>query len=448
MTRIPRRLKPAAVLLTLGASLLAADAAGTAGQTPRPLSPTDAVEAALESHPAVGAATARVSAAEEAGDAARAAWLPGAALSASLTRFEEPMIVAPFHSLDFSSPPRFDRSLVQSRLGMQYTLFDGGARSARIRAADAVHEATGFALEGTEMQIVEETLGAYVGVLTAQAVLDASEAQVTALEEEHARASRELAAGTTAELEVLRAAASLQEARAEEATARARLGLAERALARLMGVDPVLVSADALADVGVGAPPSGVDGEASPQVLEASRAVVAARARLAEERGGRLPSVEAGAGLLDYGTLTGEHVFEWQAGVQVSWPLFTGGARSAAVRRAAAEVVAAESQLEAARLGVAQAVDAARTAVVEAEGRAEALELAVTQWEEVARIEALALDAGSGVQRDLLRAQAGLFQARAGHATARYDAVVAHARLARAEGRLDRTWVTEAVEIR
>jgi outer membrane protein TolC len=132
----------------------------------------------------------------------------------------------------------------------------------------------------------------------------------------------------------------------------------------------------------------------------------------------------------------------------VSWPLFTGGARSAAVRRAAAEVAAAERDLEATRLYVDQTADAARTAVVEADARAEALALAVTQWEEVARIEALTLAAGSGVQHDLLRAEAGLFGARAGHAAARYEAIVAGARLARAQGTLDRTWITEALETR
>ncbi|HUF76111.1 MAG TPA: TolC family protein, partial [Longimicrobiales bacterium] len=132
----------------LSLCLLAFHPTGAAAQA---LTVTQAVHAALASHPSVSAAEARVSAAEEAGDAARAAWLPGAALEATLTRFEEPMIVAPFHSLDFTSPPRFDRTLVQGRLGAQYTLFDGGARSARIRAADATHEATAFTLEGTEM---------------------------------------------------------------------------------------------------------------------------------------------------------------------------------------------------------------------------------------------------------------------------------------------------------
>ena len=412
------------------------------------LTVSDAVQAALTSHPAVTAAEARVGAAEEVGDAARAAWLPGAALETTLTRFEEPMIVAPFHSLDFTSPPRFDRTLVQGRLAARYTIFDGGARSARVRAADATHEATALALVGTEMQIIEETLAAYVGVLSARAVLDASAAQLEALEEEHARAGRALAAGTTAELEVLRAAASLQEARAEEATAGARVALAERALARLMGADASTVAAAALADVAVAASARGNASRdvASPDIERAARAVTAARARAAEERSGRFPTLEAGAGLLDYGTMSGGHVLEWQAGLQLSWPLFTGGARSAAVRRAAAELAAAEGELAATELRVAQAIDAARTAVVEAEARAEALDLAVSQWEEVARIEALALDAGSGVQADLLRAQAGLFRARAGHAAASYDAVVARARVARAEGRLDRTWVTEALQ--
>ena len=297
------------------------------------------------------------------------------------------------------------------------------------------------------MQVLEETVAAYLGVLTARAVLDASEAQVSALEEEHARAGRALSAGTVAELEVLRAAATLQEARAEEAGARARVGLSERAQARLMAVEAAVVSGRPLRDVATEAPSVRGEAAASPQIMQVARSVDVARARLSEERGGRLPEVQVGAGLLDFGTVSGSHVLEWQAGLQVSWPLFTAGARSAAVRRAAAELAAAESDLETTRLHVAQAIDAAQTSVVEADARAEALALAVTQWEEVARIEALALRAGSGVQRDLLRAQAGLFQARAGHTRARYDAVLARVRLARAVGVLDRAWINDSLEI-
>ena len=71
---------------------------------------------------------------------------------------------------------------------------------------------------------------------------------------------------------------------------------------------------------------------------------------------------------------------------------------------------------------------------------------AVTQWEEVARIEALALEAGAGEQRDLLRAEAGVFQARAGYALATEEAIAARLRLARSRGVLVREWINEWTE--
>jgi outer membrane protein TolC len=335
---------------------------------------------------------------------------------------------------------------VQGQLAVVYTLFDGGERTSRIRWADETMEATRFGRSSAQMAVIEETATAYVGVLAARAVLDAANAQVDALQEETDRAQRRFDAGTSAELEVLRARATLQEARAQLASADARRGLAVRGLARLMGLEGAGVAAEALIDVAARASMGRADPARSPMVQQAERAAAAASARVAQERAGRLPTVQAGAGLLDFGTLDGGHIAEWQAGVQVSWPLFTGGARSASVRRAESELAAARSDADAARLQVAQAVDAAETGVVEADAQAEALELAVAQWEEVTRIEALALEAGSGVQGDLLRAEAGLFQARAGHARARYDSVLSRVRLARAEGTLDRSWMDEALE--
>jgi outer membrane protein TolC len=410
---------------------------------------TEAVDAALSSHPSVSAAESRVTAADGAEGVARAARIPGASVQGTLTRFQEPMIVAPLHGFDLTNVPSFDRNLVQGQLTVGYTVFDGGARSSRIRGAGAMVDASRHGLSAAEMAVIDETATAYVGVLTAQAVLEAARAQVDALTEEADRAQRAYNAGTAAEVEVLRARATLQEARAQLASAEARTGLSVRALARLMGVDPGTIGGDALADVSATAATDDQDGEgaSSPIVLQADRAVQVAEATLAGERAGRLPTVQAGAGLLDFGTLDGSHTAEWQAGVQVSWRLFSGGSQGASVRRAQAELAAARSDLDAARLQVAQAVDAAQTAVVEADARTEALELGVQQWEEVARIEALALDAGSGVQADLLRAQAGLFQARAGHAQARYDAVLSRIRLARAQGTLDRDWMDDALEM-
>ena len=50
------------------------------------------------------------------------------------------------------------------------------------------------------------------------------------------------ALGTAAQLELLRAAAAFQDARAQSASATARLSLAERALARVMGSEPTRIA--------------------------------------------------------------------------------------------------------------------------------------------------------------------------------------------------------------
>ena len=432
----------------LAATVVLASLALPARGAAQALTLGEALDAALGTHPALVAAEARVLAAADAGDAARATRLPAAAVTASLTHFQEPMVVAPLHSLNLTRPPAFDRTLVQGQFGARYTLFDGGARGARIHGADALHDATLASRSSSEMRVLEETAAAYMAALTARAMLEAARAQAAARGEERSRAPRHFEAGSAAELEVLRAEAVLQEARAEEASASARMGLAERALARLMGAAPQNLSGRTLTQVALRAQPPRGDARASPWIQQADRSVAAAEARLAEERAARLPTVDAGAGLLDFGTTGGDHVLEWRAGFEVSWPVFTGGGRSAAVRRAASEVAAARGELDAARLQVAQEVDASETAVLEADARLEALQAAVTQWEEVARIEALALAAGSGEQRDLLGAEAGLFQARAGHARARQDALLARVRLARAEGVLSRAWINESMESR
>lgn len=400
----------------------------------------EVTRAARSAHPSVAAAQARVDAADQAGSAARAQRLPGVQLDANLTRFQEPMIVAPLHALDLSSPPRFDATLVQGRLGMAYTLFDGGVRSARIDGADEMRAGARLGSDASEMALLESVAGSFFALRAARAVRDGAAAQLRSLAAEEARARQAVEAGTAARVELLRAGAARQEAEAQMAGAEARVEFAERSLARVTGLDLERISSAVLADETVPIPAASDRGP-SLLVGRAARSVAAAEARVAEERAARLPRLDAGAGVLDFGTLQGRHVFEWQAGVQLSWPLFTGGARSAAARRAEAELRAARADLALVELEVQADIDEARTAMTEADARGAALESAVEQWAEVARIEALALEAGSGVQSDLLRAEAGLFQARAGLATARAEAERARVSLARALGMLDSTWL-------
>src|SRR5690606_19727595 len=98
--------------------------------------------------------------------------------------------------------------------------------------------------------------------------------------------------------------------------------------------------------------PTGSPEEAHPLLLRARSRVAAAEALVREAAAARLPRITGAGGLVEYGRGLEPHAREWQAGLEVELPLFTGGARRAGVeeararaRRAAAEADALEEAL-------------------------------------------------------------------------------------------------------
>ena len=448
MKRWPRR--------TLAGWMLMMVVTGTAGAqtTPNSLNLVDAVEAALRSHPAAEGARARTEGATARLDQARAGWLPSLGAEGSLARFQKPMVVAPLHGFDPLNPPEFDRTLVQGNVSLGYLLFDGGGRGARVRRAEAGEAGARAGEEGTGMELTLQVSEAYLAVLTAREVLEASSLQREALEAEGRRAEQFLAEGKAAQVDLLRVEAALSRAEAGEISARTELDMALGRLARLTGLsgddvrgaellrprltmagDPDLVLALDVAR------------SRSPVLSRAREEVAASSAGVREAESAWLPRVEAGARYSDYGTLTGGHTLEWQGSLRVSYPLFTGGARGAEAQRARADARLARENLRLTELQVEEGVETALAAVKETRALREAFEAAVSQSAEVARIEALALEAGAGVQTDFLRAEAELLQARAGLARARNGEILARIRLAHATAELSLDWLHRNLEV-
>jgi outer membrane protein TolC len=130
----------------------------------------------------------------------------------------------------------------------------------------------------------------------------------------------------------------------------------------------------------------------------------------------------------------------------LSYPIFTGGGRVSAIRRAAADDRAATEQLRGGRLSVGQGVDQALAALREAHARVAALRSAVELSSEVTRIERLSLEVGSGTETDYLDAEAKLLSARAGLIQARHAEISARVELAGLTGELSRGWLAQALE--
>lgn len=404
-----------------------------------------ALEAAFSSHPSLRAAQARVEGARHDTDLAGAARFPTIALSYGVTRFEEPMVTTPIHAFDPATFPGFDRTLAQGSVGLRYTILDWGARGSGISGAEAALAAENAAARVSTMDLIERVTVAWLTVGSARAVDAAAQAQVSALTAELARVERNLEAGSAAEVEVLRASTALQDARAQRTSSAGAVGLAERNLARLTGLSSGVVSAAVVAEPTVPLPwsPEPETEGRSPVLDRAERRAEAARARVSAERATRLPRLEVTGALADYGTLDSSHTFEWQAGLQLSWTLFAGGRRRATIRSADASLRAAQNEVTTLALELSAAIDAARTAVESADARRAVLEASVDQWRELARIEALRIEAGIGLQRDVLEAQSGLFQAEAGLVGARAESLIARVRFARASGTLSRAWVAD-----
>jgi cobalt-zinc-cadmium efflux system outer membrane protein len=413
------------------------------------LSLADAVHRALAQHPSPDAARAAASAARAAFGEARAAWWPAVRLQASATQFDEPALVVPLHGFTPGNLPVFDETVFQGSVVAGWTVFDGGARGARIRRADAQLGGAEAGLDGASQALVARTVAAFLEVRTRAEVLEAQDRRYAALDAERDRVERRLGAGRAARVELLRVEAALARADAErvETTAAARTAIAE--LGRLVGIAtlPALAGV-ALADTAVAdravllASALG----ASPALEQARAQQAGAHAGAKLARAARWPELRAQGAYQGWSDDEGHDALEWNVALQLAYPIFTGGATRHAVERADADRRGADAVRRDVELQVAADLDRALQRVVEARARVHSLGVAVLRSSEVARIETLALDAGSGTQTDWLGAQADLLEARAGLVEARHGEIAARAELARVVGALDPDWIARTLE--
>jgi adhesin transport system outer membrane protein len=411
-----------------------------------------AVDAALATHPAVLETVAGIDAARAAEDQARAAWFPSLTVSGNWTRFAEPMVVAPLHGFDPMSPPDFDPSLVQGRAGLDYMIFDGGARGARIGAGAARVNSSSAQARQARQGVIRTTVEAYLDVVTSDAILASAERQIVAFRAERDRVGRFLAEGAAAQVELLRAEAALSRSEANRLAAEASRDAALRTLARLMGSSGEGADRRALSSVDARSRSQSREGAStnvvgSPAVASARARADVSRANLRAARASLFPSIRLTSAYNQFGGADTDFTGEWQAGLAVRYPVFTGGATRGRIREREAEVRAADQAAARVQLELETAVDRLTATLDAAWARAESLGAAEAQFEEVARIEELALEEGAGVQRDFLAAQASLFDVRAELARARADIVRTLVRRAETTGVLDREWLTENLEV-
>jgi outer membrane protein len=378
-----------------------------------------------------------------------------------MNQYEKPMVVLPLHGLSFQSPPLFDRSLIQSGVSVGWTLYDFGLRSSRVRVQDALGGAANSALSSAERQVVARTVGAYVRVLAARGVLAAHDQHIASLVAERDRVRQLVTQGKAARVVLLRVEAEALRAGADRISGASQIEVAEQELAQLAELAAGSVHASSLAELRLADTLYAHDTSAvtraglvarafrsSSELQELEQRVRAAQAGVAVARATNRPEVRLSGAYVDRGRLKGDFAAEWQLGMGLSYPVYTGGGRANAVQRATADERAAAQQLRIARLNVEQGIDRALAALREAHARAAAFIGVVAQSVEVVHIEQLSLDVGSGTQAEYLDAEANLLRARASLLEAQYGEITARVELARLVGDLSRDWLARTVETR
>jgi len=339
-----------------------------------------------------------------------------------------------------------DSNTVQAALNARYALFNR-ANQSTVEQARKSYEVAKADLETVEQDLIVRVAQAYFDVLAAQDTLSATKADKTAISEQLASAKRNFEVGTATITDTREAQArfdlrSAQVIAAENDLRNRRLALDQ--LVGRVGVEPK----------GLALPvplPETVRGDIEqwvieadtlhPQVRKARLGLDVATLETEKARASELPTLDVVASLgssqgngsaVAIGGLTSRS----SIGLQLNWPLYTGGATQNRIKETLSLEEKSRNDLEAARRFVALNTRQTYNGVQSLLAQVTALEAAESSTRLALEATQLGYKVGVRVNLDVLNAQTTLFATQRDLAKARYDVLLNALRLRQASGQL------------
>ena len=416
------------------------------------LTADEAARRALAENPTIQAARQRRTAAAASVREARSEWFPVVQGQARYRRLSDNVD----YTVDLPSipgggdqPVTFAPAILNrysARASVEQPVFTGFRIPNRLDAARARTKAARAEVRARKNDAAYRARAAYWRLYEAQARAAAAEEGLRQLERRLVDVRNRRAAGRATEADVLRVRARRDQVRVERIRARNEVESARRTLNDRMGrpLDAPVVLADTVTVDSSGHEPSRLVEEAKNRRpdLEALRQTMQARAAEVDvAQSGWYPQV----------ALTGSYLYArpneqlfppeerfqgtWEAGVQLSWRLSTGGGTDAATDRARARRLQAQYELQDRRRAVAVAVKRQVRTVEQARQAVRAAETSLRSARAADRSVQSRAEQGMVVVSDLLEAERALRTARADLAAAQADYALARAALDRALGR-------------
>lgn len=414
-------------------------AGGIQAMAEEPLTLWEAMRRAAEANPAVRSRQVEVARQALEQDIARGQHYPKLDLYGGVTHYGYPSFITPIRQAGVFPP--MDKDI--STLGVTLTLpiYSGGKLAAGETLAAQHREAAAQALRSSGQDLLFNVVATYARALHFNHLGKALGSRLTALEREEKDIGLRIEHGRAARLELIRLQTQLSQARHDDMVIDQGERDALSLLASLMGESrPVSV----LADLGATAPVVPESAEEAlrralrqrPDLLELQAMGKAAEAKTDIARGDRLPQLSLVAKAQKAAGTDSMVYNDWQAGLQLSIPLFDGAVRRRRVSQARLEERQVQLMQEDARNRLTTEVQQARGTLSEAQARLATATQGESEAEEVLRIETLRYDSGESTITDLLLAESTRWEAVATRLQAEYDIAVSQARLLRAVGEL------------
>ncbi len=338
---------------------------------------------------------------------------------------------------------------VSGALNGRYPLFNraNGATIEQARKSLITAQAD---LETAEQDLILRVAQAYFDVLAAQDTLATTRANKAATSEQLASAKRNFEVGTATITDTREAQARFDLGTFQELAAENDLRTKRLALDTVVGrnaVEPKPLLVPVVLPSPVPANPEEwvtLADQGHPAVRRARIGLEVAQLETTKARAGDSPTVDAVGSLSasdsrgslpnlnrSAGTSTVASL-----GVQMNWPLYSGGATQNRIKETLLLEEKSRNDLEAARRAVVQGTRATYFGVQSGLSQVKALEAAESSSQLALEATQLGYKVGVRVNLDVLNAQLQLFQTRRDLAKARYDVLVGSLRLRQASGQL------------
>ena len=431
------------LLLVLAAPLLAQDS----------LSLRDAVRLALRENKAVAASNAGIGASAARMEEARAGRLPKVNYSESFVRSDNPIFV--FSSLLTQhqfAPENFNigplnrpdsMNNFQSVLSVDQNLYDAGQTRNALKSADLSRQVSVEEQRRTQMQVISGVVGAYYGAVLAAESLTTAEQAVRSAEADLRRAESVRAAGMSTDVDVLSIRVHLAAVTEQRIQRAADFDVAKSALNDALGLPldarhtlTTALSPMDLPDMEL----ASLERDASatrPEARATHLAAGLAKTQSDSAHSALLPQVSFHAAFeADRQQFINKGGANWLASIGLHWNLFNGNGDKARIEESSHWLERAHADEQRVDSAVRLEVRRAWANLRAAEQRIEVAKAAVAEADESLRITQNRYEAGMSNVTDLLRNETAVLESRTRYLAAVHDQRIAATMLELAAGRL------------